>query len=1099
MTTLDTLYERLYHRLEAICKECNDIAQEMSSLKGKWEDRVEYNQEELVEQKKIIQKQETTLLAYINIAKAHTNDLRDPGTMEAYDNEMLSRLAVQISRKDDPYAVKLYTHAICQLRYIQGQTASAGNMMTQKNSEAAMDLQQGIRDCEARLQEAYDRVQAVLCSEDFSSLVEACTTDRYFYEDDEQRTGLPANTDSISIGVKRVPFPLPEAMEDKACELSKGTYDKSTHTISIPVTYSIVQGEGLLVEYEGEDEGTVLKGIQNLVMNVLKYCGDSYDQILYVDPVRYNSSSLGILQPLSAGAGSVIDDVPLSPEEVKKVLSALIEQIQSDEHKIMYFEEVSMPKRLLIFHDFPRGYDAAAISQIQQLFVNASHYNLSVIATQNVTMRNSSKDVLELIQLVAKRIACDDLGFWYTDTISRALFQWYQAPDKLPEQLSQRIAAEKAEVDRCNDYEIRVGISKQPKYEKGVRYFDKIPYGVDENGKVLSLDFENTNFATFICGASRSGKSTLLHTLITGMIQQNHPDDVEIWLIDFKMTEFSRYIEHCPLHVRYIILDESPELVYDIIDRLTEIMIKRQNVFKGKWQKLKEVPKEKYMPAIMVIIDEFSVMSEIIANSVMNGKDNYSIKLQSLLAKGAALGLHFIFASQGFTTGTRGLNDFSKKQIQQRIAMKTDFNEIRETLDIKSAGDGDKAIMEQLPVYHALVRIPVDKWGNHVRKTQVLFISDYAKQEELIERIRETCRPAPKYDVTDVSKYIDKKTLVIDGNCYTSFRSRQEEIRTLLADRSAADEDEVSLFLGEPRRMLPFAPISIYNGFCENMLVLTSMREKTAASSLILSVAESLQEAGKTAEIWTHTKNGIYRQLMNVAREKFAGVSDKLGDVCIQMKELRKAIENRIQGDRFIVFLGAETLFQEMGYLIPGSVVPKGSDDKRSRLANMTIEKREPGQEDLITRLKRMKEAGVSVKATEKTQEEPVETVASIEPNSAYDAREDFKFILTQGPRLGYHFILVYQSVGEWNQNKLDGNLFKHKILFRMPKADAVSINGSAGANDIAELPDHVFRYSNGINAVSFRPYLHPGLSWDGWMTDENGCVYLKEEDEYLM
>ena len=65
MTTLDTLYERLYHRLEAICKECNDIAQEMSSLKGKWEDRVEYNQEELGEQKKIIQKQETTLLAYI--------------------------------------------------------------------------------------------------------------------------------------------------------------------------------------------------------------------------------------------------------------------------------------------------------------------------------------------------------------------------------------------------------------------------------------------------------------------------------------------------------------------------------------------------------------------------------------------------------------------------------------------------------------------------------------------------------------------------------------------------------------------------------------------------------------------------------------------------------------------------------------------------------------------------------------------------------------------------------------------------------------------------------------------------------------------------
>ena len=66
---------------------------------------------------------------------------------------------------------------------------------------------------------------------------------------------------------------------------------------------------------------------------------------------------------------------------------------------------------------------------------------------------------------------------------------------------------------------------------------------MDANGNILSLDFENSNFATFICGASRSGKSTLLHTIITGLIKNNHPDDIEMWLIDFKMTEFSRYID----------------------------------------------------------------------------------------------------------------------------------------------------------------------------------------------------------------------------------------------------------------------------------------------------------------------------------------------------------------------------------------------------------------------------------------------------------------------------------------------------------------------------------------------------------------------------
>lgn len=177
-----------------------------------------------------------------------------------------------------------------------------------------------------------------------------------------------------------------------------------------------------------------------------------------------------------------------------------------------------------------------------------------------------------------------------------------------------------------NDYSERVGFLQEIEYKKGVRYLDNIPLGIDSNSNIISIDFENSNFATFICGASRSGKSTLLHSLISSVVQNMHPDDVEIWLIDFKMTEFSRYINHKPPHVRYIILDESPELVYDIIDRLTDILQKRQNIFKGKWQKLYEVPPEKYMPAMLAIIDEFSIMSQIIADSVMTSSENYKAK-----------------------------------------------------------------------------------------------------------------------------------------------------------------------------------------------------------------------------------------------------------------------------------------------------------------------------------------------------------------------------------------------------------------------------------------------------------------------------------------
>ena len=118
--------------------------------------------------------------------------------------------------------------------------------------------------------------------------------------------------------------------------------------------------------------------------------------------------------------------------------------------------------------------------------------------------------------------------------------------------------------------------------------------------------------------------------------------------------------------------------------------------------------------------------------------------------------------------------------------------------------------------------------------------------------------------------------------------------------------------------------------------------------------------------------------------------------------------------------------------------------------------------------------------------------------NNEYDARADLKFILTQGPRLGYHFVILFNTAGELSQSKIDISLCKHKILFRMPKADAVGIIGSVSANVVAELEDHSFRYSNGIDALSFRPYLHPGLSWDGWFMSGN-VVLNDEEEEYLM
>ena len=61
-----------------------------------------------------------------------------------------------------------------------------------------------------------------------------------------------------------------------------------------------------------------------------------------------------------------------------------------------------------------------------------------------------------------------------------------------------------------------------------------------------------------ITGPSGSGKSTLLHALITNAALRYSPDELEVYLIDFKKgVEFKTYATHDLPHARVIAVDPA--------------------------------------------------------------------------------------------------------------------------------------------------------------------------------------------------------------------------------------------------------------------------------------------------------------------------------------------------------------------------------------------------------------------------------------------------------------------------------------------------------------------------------------------------------------
>ena len=500
----------------------------------------------------------------------------------------------------------------------------------------------------------------------------------------------------------------------------------------------------------------------------------------------------------------------------------------------------------------------------------------------------------------------------------------------------------------------------------------------------------------------------------------------------------------------------------------------------------------------MVIIDEFSVMSQIIAESILTIDDNYANKLQLLLSKGAAMGLHFLFSSQGFTTGTRGLTDFSKLQIQQRIAMKTGFQEIRETLDIKSSSDADNRMMEQLDYHYALVRVPMDEHGNRLKSSHVLYIRDYNEQEAMIDALNKSVQAQTKYALEQPSAYINKQPVIVDGSVYVPFQSSQAKIQQFLYSKPL-EPDECAIFPGIPMRLIALQPVIVSDEFSHNILLIAKTAERQPTASLLISCFESLAMQGKKVEIWASRKDPIFLQIRPFAQQKHYTIRTDLNMICEEILHIKHELETGETLKRYYVLLGFTSFLTDMKYRLQGS----SPSSNRVTHPQVSYEPRKTHELDLMTQLKLAKEGKAlpvvpAIPAPPQT--ELNNDSVKFHAQSAYDARQDLKFLLVNGPSLGIHFMAQFSNMAEYSQSGLDSELFRHKFVFRVSKREVSGLIGTADAAVAEQLQSHSFRYTNGLNSLSYRPYLHPGLSWDGWVIQDGKAINISDEEEtYLL
>ncbi|MGV9612473.1 type VII secretion protein EccCa [Nocardia xishanensis] len=218
----------------------------------------------------------------------------------------------------------------------------------------------------------------------------------------------------------------------------------------------------------------------------------------------------------------------------------------------------------------------------------------------------------------------------------------------------------------------------------------RVPIGVTPDGTPVEIDIkesaENGMGPHGLCiGATGSGKSEFLRTLVLSMVTTHSPDLLNLVLVDFKGGATFLGLDSLP-HVSAVItnLEEELALVDRMKDALSGEMTRRQELLRaaGNFANVTEYEKARAagadldpLPALFVVVDEFS--------ELLSQKPDFADLFVMIGRLGRSLRVHLLLASQRLEENKlRGLDS----HLSYRIGLRTfSANESRAVLGITDA------------------------------------------------------------------------------------------------------------------------------------------------------------------------------------------------------------------------------------------------------------------------------------------------------------------------------------------------------------------------------------------------------------------------------
>ena len=299
--------------------------------------------------------------------------------------------------------------------------------------------------------------------------------------------------------------------------------------------------------------------------------------------------------------------------------------------------------------------------------------------------------------------------------------------------------------------------------------------GKDIGGKIIMADISKMPHL-LIAGATGSGKSVCINTLIMSILYKSDPKDVKLIMIDPKVVELSVYngIPHlfCPVVTdpkeAAAALNWAVREMMDRYNKFKELGVRNISGYNDKIQSVPDAEGAGYakMPYLVVIVDEFADLMMVASKEVED-----AVCRLAQLARAA--GIHLVLATQRPSVNV--ITGVIKANIPSRIAFSV--SSVTDSRTILDKGGAEKLLGKgDMLFFPSGYSEPVRVQGAFVTDNEVSDVVEFLRQNndspeynnevtEVVDEPKEVQAPEEKKSGSEYDEYFaDAGRFVIESD-----------------------------------------------------------------------------------------------------------------------------------------------------------------------------------------------------------------------------------------------------------------------------------------------------------------------------------------------